>query len=189
MKKIISLLLVCILIVSVVPIGSAAAFKKEPFAKTTVFVGSNPVSRLELERYFADTDEDFELSMSGVTYNYKVEVSSGETIALTNRDSFVKVNNDYILAVKSYIKKSDFENAQSRVPIRTCSAVVKKSINSLTDLYKVLNDKSYNAATFETDAPLIDRYVREIKAVSGVPSKIYEGADYLNLKKAKFEVT
>lgn len=214
MKKILSLLLAALLVFSAFGSAIFTAGAASQLTVTSVsLTGQNakrPVSKAEIDSYLKsgqgmafdeDDYDDVDLTDFG-RYSFALKLSNGKSVVVDANSLFMMsvIDDNHFVFVDAYISGADYKNAVKKG---------NKSIYAYVDcmlyndnLANYISEKSTNISglletiqhpafekTFKIKLSLIDRYVKKLTVVSGVPKSVYKGADYVDLNTAKFSVT
>ncbi len=209
-KKFTAVLLVTLLIAVSVPMQSFAGFGdfKIPIIKSIEIGGeSQVVSMKELDNYyntiFEELEEygytledlkekfpsiyetvlDFSLSSSKLKYEFDVTLYSGKKYTVSDEYYSVDINKTFSLEVDGYITYETYleakEKGSDEIEVILCGYLY----NNLT--YDYFDAADY---TSKTTLPLKSMIVKSITPISGIPTKIYADADYVDVEGAKFKI-
>ncbi|MGN1195740.1 MAG: hypothetical protein ACI4SB_09670 [Acutalibacteraceae bacterium] len=210
MKKIISLILTLLLVVSVLSVGSFSALGGSSVEVTSVsLTGTNakrPLSKAEIDSYIkygydSDIDDDgvTDIYLSAFErYNFSLKLSNGKSVELNSKaylyTGFCPIDDNNFALVSPYVSGADYKKAvkndSKSIYAKVYCAVYNAKLSELSidKMLEIMENPSFEK-TFKVKIKLVDRYVTKLKAVSGVPKSVYKNADYVALEKAKFSVT
>ncbi len=214
MKKLLSLLLSALLIFSVFGSVIFTADGASQLTVTSVSLtgkhAKRPVSKAEIDAYLKDGDgmqyddddyDDIDISDFG-RYSFALKLSNGKSVVIDS-DSLLmmeEIDSSHFVLLCAYISGADYKNAvkkgsNSIYAYVECSVFNAKLSDFISEknldlegLFEVLEHPSFEK-TFKIKLSLIDRYVKKLTVVSGVPKSVYKNADYVELNSAKFTVT
>lgn len=206
-KKITAIILVVIMLMSVIPLQSFAAFeglKKSLIEKIELSENSPSISLKELDNYYkelfkmledSELDLDyikenmpgiysalfnFDLAYSGFDYKFDVTLRSGDTYTVSAEDSYIEYNKIYDIYAAGYIEYETYLAAKE-------SGAEEIEVKLYGDINNLLSDYSDSAEYTSKDTlPLIDMVVKSITPVSGIPEEFYFDSDYVDVEGAKF---
>lgn len=213
MKKLLSLTLCVVMLMSVMGIQSFAAldylFTKPEVQSVALSEKSTQVfSVKELKEYYDTVDEviayynevyeenytietlpddlrdwilNYYLSDSMMPYELDVTFTDGKTVTVDSYDE-EELGNNYYVSADGWITYDDYLDAvkNNKNTVKLTYTVEVYSLSAFSDY-----DKEY---TFDSKVDLVDCFVKKLTPVSGVPSKICEDADYIDLNGAKFTI-
>ena len=214
MKKFLSLLLSALLIFSVFGSVLFTADGASQFTVKSVSLtgkhAKRPVSKAEIDAYLKDDNgmqyddddyDDIDISDFG-RYSFALKLSNGKSVVI-DPDSVLmmeEIDSSHFVYMCAYISGADYKNAvkkgsKSIYAYVECSVFNAKLSDFISEknldlegLFEVLEHPSFEK-TFKIKLSLIDRYVKKLAVVSGVPKSVYKNADYVELNAAKFTVT
>ncbi len=197
-KKLLGVVLAVLMIMSVFSVNSfAIGLFKTPEIESVTFTDSNPISKKEMKAYFDEIQdyidemeeilgEDFDfgpmtfsLSTSNIEYAMDVKFTDGTVTSIKNDDFYVAYGEDEtpVAMIDAYITYEEYQNVVNGK---------KKEIQiniSVTSLSIGGKDKSFTATK-----KAVSKIVESIEIVSGIPSEIYEFADFYDLNDAVFKI-
>ncbi len=197
-KKLLGVVLAVLMIMSVFSVNSFAIdFFKTPEIESVTFTDSNPVSKKELKTYFDEIQsyidemseilgEDFDfgpmtfsLATSNIEYEMDVKFTDGTVTSISNDDFYVAYGDDEtpVAMIDAYITYEEYLDV-----VNGKKSEIQINI-SATSIYLTGKDK-----TFTATKKAVSKFVESFEIVSGVPSEIYEFADYYNLSDAVLKV-
>ncbi len=138
----------------------------------------------EFKPYF-DAMNNFDLGLSNFDYSFDVTLSDGKTYTLKGEDLFSKdLNFMYSLEVSAFVTKDEYLKAKNK-GAKTVKVTVEGEIFSNVTKDYVKDSDFSQTLSIKT----VKSVVKSISPVSGIPSKLYEDADYVDLSNAKFKIS
>ncbi len=180
---------------------SENSFKSVSVKEMTAYYKEVDEAIEELEKQFGSIDEllgegsyfneyiesiyNFDLGYSNLDYEFVVTLSNGKTFTVSSDDMYsYDINSMYSFEIEAYVTKDEYLKAKNK-GAKNVNVTVKGQIFS-----NILEDYTKDG-DFTTDFKMktVSSVVKSITPVSGVPSKLYEDADYVELSGAKFKIS
>ncbi len=202
-KKLLGAFLAVLMLLSVFSVtGFAIDFgTAAPAIESVVFTDSNPISKMEVKAYFDEylayveemkdlfgdefvEDElvAFDLVSSNVEYTMEVTFTDGTKKSITNNDFYVTYNDEDVPVawIDAYVTYDDYLAAVEGKKKEITVTIVGESFS---DIFS-----ETEPVIFTAQKKFVSKIVESIEIVSGIPSKIYEYADYYTFDDAVFKV-
>ncbi len=114
-------------------------------------------------------------------YRYTITLSNGEVVTTSSYENTIEANNLTDITVECYVSYDDYLEAKE-------NNADKIKINFIATEYNSLKNEFVEIFSKQDEIDAVPCVVKSLKPVSGVPSKIYDTYDYIDLEGAKFKI-